>query len=255
MSGIVVRPVRFTDDVEAMQRFLHAVGLRPRMASDSGVWLDMVAEGGMVGLHSAASSDTGGKPGETRLSFEADDVETLAEELRQAGVAEIVIHDESYGQVLTCLDPLGDTIVVDARSDDLYGYRLVSGEAPAGGLRVVPVRFTDPKGPVGPWLESLRLTPVPDGDDSYRMYAAAGGDHGYVGLHYVYTDVLPIVAGPAAVHLTFATTESLDDVETRLITAGYVDAVVERQDFGAMLTVTDPDGRECQVHELPASAE
>lgn len=255
MSGIVVQPVRFTDDVAAMQQFLAAVGLRPRLASEGGAWVEMVAEGGMVGLHSVASSDTGATAGQTSLAFEADDVAALADELRDAGVGDVVIYDESYAKVLTCRDPLGDTIVINGRSDDLYGYRLVSAEAPAPGLRVVPVRFTDPTGPMGPWLESLRLTLAPGGDDSYRMYGAAGGDHGYVGLHAVYGDDLPIFAAPAAVHLTFATTEPLDDAATRLVAAGYSDAAVERKEFGAMLTVTDPDGRECQVHEHASHAQ
>jgi hypothetical protein len=255
MSGIVVRPVRFTDNIEAMQRFLATLGLRPRMASESGLWLDMVADGGMVGLHDAASATSGAAAGETRLSFEADDLATLAWELRNAGVDDVVIYDESYGQVLTCRDPLGDTVAVDGRPEDLYGYRIVVGEAPVAGLRVVPVRFTDPKGPMGSWLEALRLTPDAHGDDSYRMYAAGEGDHGYVGLHYVYSEDLPIVSGPAAVHLTFATTEPLDEVASRLIEAGYADAGVTREAFGAILSVTDPDGRECQVHELAPSLE
>jgi hypothetical protein len=250
MSGIVVRPVRFTDDLPAMQRFLQVVGLRPRLVAESGSWVDMVADGGMVGVHDAATADSGAKAGETHLGFEADDITALAGELRAAGVADVVIHDESYGQVLTCTDPLGDTIAIDGRPDDLYGYRVLSGDAPVPGLRVVPVRFTDPTGPLGAWLEALRLTPDPSGDDSYRRYAAGDGAHGFVGLHHVYSDDLPVVRGPAAVHLTFATTESLDAVASRLHGAGYTDAVVTREDFGAMLTVTDPDGREGQVHEL-----
>jgi hypothetical protein len=253
MSGIVVRPVRFTDDVDAMRRFLETMGLRPRLAAESGLWVDMVADGGMVALHDAASATSGAKAGETHLSFKADDLPTLAAELRDAGVEDVVIYDESYGVVLTCRDPLGDTIAIDGRPEDLYGYRVVAGEPPTEGLRVVPVRFTDPNGPMGPWLEALRLTPHPHGDGSYRMYAAGDGEHGYVGLHYVQSEDLPIVPGTAAVHLTFATAEPLDQIASRLAGSGYTDAVVLREDFGAMLTVTDPDGRECQVHELAPS--
>jgi hypothetical protein len=251
MSGIVVRPIRFTDDVSAMQWFLETVGLRPRLAAEAGGWVDMVAAGGMVALHDAASSATGGKPGETRLSFEADDVKDLAQRLIDAGVPDATVYDEAYGQVLTCSDPLGDAVHIDGRSEDLYGYRVVDAEPPGENLRVVPVRFTDPQGPLGPWLEALGLTKPGQGDGSYVMYAAGGGDHGYVGLHYVYADELPIVPGPAAVHLTFVTDEPLDDVAARLAAGGFTDAEVTREDFGAMLSVTDADGRECQVHEAP----
>ena len=107
MSAVVVRPVRFTDDVKAMQAFLEAMGLRPRIEAEAGGWVDMVAGGGMVALHSAASSATGGKPGQTSLSFEADDLTSLANQLREAGCEGVSVHDEAYGKVLTCSDPLG----------------------------------------------------------------------------------------------------------------------------------------------------
>jgi hypothetical protein len=78
--------------------------------------------------------------------------------------------------------------------------------------------------------------------------------HGYVGLHHIYSDDLPIVGGAAAVHLTFSTEEPLDDVARRLVDSGHGDASVSRQEFGAMLTVTDPDGQQVQVHEAPQLA-
>ncbi|HEY2794225.1 MAG TPA: hypothetical protein VGJ28_17805, partial [Micromonosporaceae bacterium] len=77
MTGIVVRPVRFTDNVAAMRSFLEVLGLRSRIASDNGTWVDMSAGGGLVALHDAASSDTGGVRGATRLSFESDDLDGL----------------------------------------------------------------------------------------------------------------------------------------------------------------------------------
>jgi hypothetical protein len=251
MSGIVVRPIRVTDDVYAMQGFLETLGLRPRIMAEAGGWVEMVAGGGMVALHDAATSDHGATSGETRLAFEVDDVTGLAERLLDAGVEDVTVYDEAYGKVVTCTDPLGDTVSVDGRSDDLYGYRVVQPDTPAATLRVVPVRFTDPKGPYGVWLEALGLSRVPGGDDAYAMYAARGGEHGYVGLHQVYSDDLPIVPGPAAVHLTFVTDEPLDAVAARLVAAGFADTVVAHEDFGSMLSVTDADGRECQVHEAP----
>ena len=39
MSRIVVRPIRFTDDVNAMQGFLETLGLRPRIAAEAGGWV------------------------------------------------------------------------------------------------------------------------------------------------------------------------------------------------------------------------
>ncbi|MDX6366423.1 MAG: hypothetical protein QOK30_1499 [Nocardioidaceae bacterium] len=255
MNTTVVRPIRFTDNVEAMQGFLETLGLRPRIMAEAGGWVEMIAGGGMVALHDAASSDHGATSGETRLAFEIADVAGLAERLVDAGVEDVTVYDEAYGKVVTCTDPLGDTLSIDGRSDDLYGYRVVQADTPAASMRVVPVRFTDPRGPYGPWLEALGLRRVAGGDDAYAMYAAAGGENGYVGLHQVYSDDLPIVPGPAAVHLTFATDEPMDDVAARLVAAGFADAVLVHEDFGSMLRVTDVDGRECQVHGAPPGDE
>jgi hypothetical protein len=63
VTGIVVRPVRFTDNIEPMRAFLELIGLRPRIESVGGGWIDLVADGGMIALHSAAASDSGGFQG------------------------------------------------------------------------------------------------------------------------------------------------------------------------------------------------
>jgi hypothetical protein len=249
MNAIVVRPIRFTDNLEAMQGFLEILGLRPRILSERGGWVEMVAGGGMVALHDAASSVVGATSGDTCLGFDVDDVMDLARRLVDAGVDDVTVYDEAYGQVLSCTDPMGETLQVDSRSDDLYGYRVVHADAPSGGLGVVPIRFTDPRGPMGSWLEALGLTRVSGGDDAYVMYAAGGGAHGYVGLHAVYDD--DVRPGRADALLTFVADEPVADVAARLAARGYTDARVERADFGSILSVTDPDGQECQVHEAP----
>ena len=249
-SGLVVRPVRFTEDVAAMRSFLETLGLAPRVEAESGSWVDMVAGGGMVALHDAASSGTGGAHGQTRLSFEADDVDALAGSLKEAGFADATVHDENYGRILTVTDPLGD-FVVDERSGDLYGYRLHDIDRANKAWRVVPVRFTDEGPAYAGFLHALGLTGEPN--DSYATFAASGGEHGYVGVHHVYDENLPIVAGPgAASHLTFTTAEDLEQVADRLREAGHTDVSITREEFGAFITVTDTDGQEVPVHELPS---
>ncbi|MGI8577317.1 MAG: VOC family protein [Nocardioidaceae bacterium] len=248
-SKIVVRPVRFTDNLQPMQAFLEILGLRPRVEAEAGGWVDMVAGAGMVALHSAADSDSGGLPGQTRLSFEADDVHALAKSLEEAGVEEVTVYDESYGQILTCRDPLGDQVHIDGHSHDLYGYRLhpLHVDIP---LTVLPVRFTDPRGRYGDFLRALGLRLRGEADEHYTAYAAENGDHGLVGLHFVYTEQLPIVPGPGAAHLTFETTEPIFEVANRLSGKGFA-AQVTQEDFGSMLSATDPDGQEIQVHQAP----
>ena len=66
MNEIVVRPLRFSADVPAMRAFLETLGLRSRIESERGGWVDMVAGRGMVALHDAASSSTGAKARDTR---------------------------------------------------------------------------------------------------------------------------------------------------------------------------------------------
>jgi hypothetical protein len=251
MNAIVVRPVRFTDNLEAMQLFLEVLGLRPRILSERGGWVEMIAGGGMVALHDAASSVVGATSGDTCLGFAVDDVKDLARRLIDAGVDDVTVYDEAYGQVLSCTDPMGETLQVDSRSDDLYGYRVVNADAPPAGLRVAPIRFTDPKGPMASWLEALGLTRVGGGDDAYVMYAAGGGEHGYVGLHAVYDDDERVRPGHADALLTFVSDEPVADITSRLTAGGYPDARVERADFCSILSVTDPDGQKCQVHEAP----
>jgi hypothetical protein len=251
MTSVVVCPIRFTDSLPAMRHFLELLGLRPRIESERGGWVDMVAGAGMVALHSAAESASGATAGETRLGFEADDVRLLAARLRRCGVPDATVYDEAYGEVLTCTDPLGDAIAVNGRSTDLHGYRTHQAE-PDDRWRVMPVRFTSPLGPYGDFLEVLGLLRRGKPNDYYVIHA--GPDRaGQVGLHYVYSGDLPLVPGPAAVHLTFETDEALESVADRLASHGHSDATITTESFGSMLTVTDPDGRECQVHTPPAA--
>lgn len=118
-----VRPVRFTDDVAAMRRFLEAMGLRARITSDGGGWVDLTAAAGLVGLHDAASSATGTAAGVTTLSFESEEpLEILLDRLHAAGFADAHIVDEAYGRVLVVTDPDGVEVHVDEVMSDLYGY-------------------------------------------------------------------------------------------------------------------------------------
>lgn len=252
MSGIVVQPIRFTDDVAAMRDFLTVLGLRARLESDRGGWVDLASGGGRAALHSAATSATGAIHGETHLSFETDDVDALADRLKTAGIEGVTVYDEAYGRALDCRDPVGGTITVNEQSEDLYGYRRLGDEAEPSALRVSPVRFTDPQGPYCGFLEALGLTRRGESNEYYVTYAAADGDHGLVGLHYVYAEELPLVEKPGAatVQLTFQTTEALDDVARRLADSGF-DAPITREEFGSFVTVTDPDGQEVQIHEAP----
>ena len=119
-----VRPVRFTNDVAEMRRFLEALGLNARIAADGGGWVDFTTGSpGLAALHDAATAQTGYQAGQTTLSFEADEpLEPLQERLAQAGFTDAHIVDEAYGRTLFVTDPDGVWVAIDGVQTDLHGY-------------------------------------------------------------------------------------------------------------------------------------
>ena len=243
--SIVVRPVRFTDDVPAMQAFLELLGLQPRISFNRPGWVDLAGSAGLVALHAAAHSATGGVPGETRLSFEVDDAEATAKSLHEHGIEATVV-DEAWGRVLELVDPLGAPVIADEAQHDLYGYTRHEVDATAPAPVVVPVRFTDEAAAYDGFLRALGLSgePAPGG---YTTYAAPDGG-GEVGVHHVYGDDLPIVGSGASVHLTLAVDGTVDEVQASLERGGFTVTRFD-EDFGSFLDITDPDGQSVQVHE------
>jgi hypothetical protein len=217
MNEVVIRPLRFTADVPAMRAFLETLGLRSRIESERGGWVDMVAGRGMVALHDSAASSTGGQAGETRLAFEADDIDELKARFDAAGYQDATVFDEAFGRVFSVVGPENTTIWVDERSKDLYGYKLNDAQ-PDPRWSVTPqFRVGDQTA----WLQFLELL---------------GGD----------SAALVRFGPPAAeleVQLEFGTTESLADVAQRLTTAGY-----QPQQAEGALTILDPDGQTVRVH-------
>ena len=249
---VVVRPVRFTDGLDQMRGFLETLGLQARIESERGGWVDMVAGSGMVALHSAATSNTGARAGETRLSFEGLDLDRLTDELRAAGFADATVWDEAYGRVLSVTDPLGDQIWVDGYDDDNYGFRVHEPERDTR-LSVMPVRFADPVGQMRGFLEAFGLAARPVGQEEHddpRQFAVYGGHTGLVALHPP-LQTSQIITGPGAVQLGFETQEPLAELADRLTVAGHRDAVVRSEVFGQRLDVTDPDGQPVLVRPAP----
>ncbi len=122
MTTITLRPVRFTDQVEAMTAFATDLGLVARVESVGGGWVDLFAGGGGgLALHDAATSDTRQPAGRTGLSFECEDADALATRVRDAGY-EAVVHDEGYARVVSLIAPDGTLVLADERQTDLHGY-------------------------------------------------------------------------------------------------------------------------------------
>ncbi len=166
----VARPVRFTDDIPAMQAFLERFGLQPRITSDRPGWVDLAGAAGLVALHSAKDSTTGAIHGETRLSFELEDADAAAAALRGAGF-DVSVIDESWGRTLELIDPDGRTMLCDERSDDLYGYTAHPVDPARLGPLVVPVCRTSDPTAYGAMLKALGV-----GHDEVEVRAAAAED-------------------------------------------------------------------------------
>lgn len=248
MSALTVRPVRFTDHLAEMQRFLELLGLRTLIVSDGGGWCDLAGAAGRVALHSAADSSSGGLPGQTRLSFETADAAALAHRLSNGGVPGVTVFDEAYGRVLTCTDPDGATLAADERSDDLYGYRQGASDVEPT-MRVRPVKFADPAGAYGQFLLVAGLTAVDDVRAFCRDFAADAGAQGTVRLRPGAGEP-PVVAsaGAAAVQLAFESPEPLAQVAERLTRGGFP-ANVLTDELGPLVSVRDADGQPVEVRQ------
>lgn len=128
---LVVLPVWYPRDLDATERLVRALGLQPRIASDSGNWRDFSAGGGgLVALHAdadASDADPAAAPARprTELSFEyRGDLEAFAERLERAGF-ETVIVDEAYNRTVLVTTPDGWQLWINEAQSDLHGFRRV----------------------------------------------------------------------------------------------------------------------------------
>lgn len=115
VGDIAVQPIWFQADLAEPRAILEALGLRGGIASDRGGWVEMLGDGGSVGLHEGEAG--------IGLSFEArGDLDALAARLQDAGFAASVV-DEAFARTIRIPDPDGgDEIWINSVQDDLHGY-------------------------------------------------------------------------------------------------------------------------------------
>ncbi|WP_040162842.1 glyoxalase/bleomycin resistance/dioxygenase family protein [Microbacterium gorillae] len=241
---LTVQAIRFTTDVPAMRTFLERLGLVAVITAsdpetDADTWAVMRSGSGDVLLHALATATSPAVAGQTELSLETDDLDALADRF---GLTPI---DESYGRMVQLTDPLGDEVWVNGAQTDFYGYATADA-SPDPAVSVAPVRFTDPSGAYGAFLERLGMTAAEGGDEWFRSFRA---DRGSVGLHVARPgEFEQFLRGDhgARVHLTLSTTQDLHALADRLRADG-IDVRVD-ESFGTMLELTDPDGCPLQIH-------
>lgn len=114
-GSIAVQPTWFQQDLTEPRAILEALGFRAGIAADGGGWIEMLCDGGMIGLHA-------GEP-RVGLSFEArGDLDAVAARLRDAGFAASVV-DEAFARTIRIPDPDGgDEVWINGVQDDLHGY-------------------------------------------------------------------------------------------------------------------------------------
>lgn len=134
-ADLAVMPMLVTPDVgAAADWFTTALGLRRRISSEGGGWVDleMPDGGGLLGIHLAENLDSPPPPqapGSSMrevavgLTFEHNDVDALLELVREAGLEDAHVVDESYNRTLLVDCPDGETIWVNGEQTDMYGYR------------------------------------------------------------------------------------------------------------------------------------
>lgn len=252
---LLVQPIRFTDNIDAMSNLLKALGLSVSISSDKGGWVVFAGQTGTVALHSAADSARGAQQGETSLSFEATDLEELARRLTANGFGndghpeESLVYDEAYGRAIT-ITIGSEELIINGRSDDLYGYSS-TGVTPgpdASDLRVTPIRFVDDQMADRRLLEALGFTVVGEPSE-YFTKLTLPDPGGSVGLHPT-GDESRVIPGPFAVGLSFETTTALSEIVRRAESAD-APAQLHESEWGDHVAITDPDGQQLQVHAAP----
>lgn len=111
-----VMPIWYVDDIQYGTTVFEALGLRRRLSSDSGSWVDAVADGGgLAALHAGPSP-------RIELSFEfRGDVTTLADALVAEGFDARIL-DEAYNRTILIALPTGGDLWVNGAIEDSYGY-------------------------------------------------------------------------------------------------------------------------------------
>lgn len=245
----VVCPHRFSADPPAMIAFLEVLGLRLAISTADRSFGILAGRGGRVAVHSAGLSASAVPAGRSSLSLEVSDATSAYDALMAAGL-DPVVWDEAYGTQVGLRDPFDHGVWVNGQMRDLYGYVAHEESAPSP-VEVAAVYYNRDFDAAASFFGSFGFTGT-DGLEGWRPLRGGNGS-GVLGLHDGPPQRGPHsaddpVSPSALVDLSFWTTEPLADLTTRFRAAGH--AVRIDDDCAAPHhTVTDPDGRELELHQ------
>jgi len=117
-----IRPIHFVPDVAEAVRFYEALGLHTEVSSRSGLWIEMRAAGGELGLHDATTAADGKGRHGLSLNFVSDEpLEEVEQRLRRAGFPpDGAIVDQEWGRSLYVRAPDASVVQIDEQDRELY---------------------------------------------------------------------------------------------------------------------------------------
>lgn len=102
---------------------LEQYGLKPRIASDSGGWTDLMGHG-LFAFHSGTGKTVAHEPPHQPLVDvfgETGDIAAYQQRLKKTGLESALV-DEAYGRSLRIHQPDGSELWINETQQDLYGY-------------------------------------------------------------------------------------------------------------------------------------
>lgn len=246
---LVIRPIRYTSDVEAVRTWAGRLGMAPLLESPG--WYVFGADRGRLAIHEVPAGDA--LDGSTTLAFETDDLDALEQRWQQAGLVTRRIDD--YGiPLLFAETPFGGEIAAGELSPD-------DGAARESDLVLMPMLVADDVPAAADWFASwgLRRRISSEGGGWTDMEVEGEGGilaiHGRGDLSSTPPPEAPADASSGvrelAVSLNFEHPD-VDDLCERLLAAGLDDARVHDEAYNRTLIVTSPDGDQVWVNGVMA---
>lgn len=244
---LVVRPIRYTSQVDPMREWAARLGMVPLLESPG--WHVLGAGRGRLAVHEVPAGDP--LDGTTTLAFETDDLDALEQRWREAGLS------------TRRTDELGIPLVF-ARTP--FGGEMAAGElSPQGGsarepgLVVMPMLAIADVPAAARWFSGWGLRRRISSESGGWTDLEVDDDGGLIALHALgdlesEPPVQPDDAarpGELAVSLSFEHGD-VDALLERVRAAGLVDARVHDEAYNRTLLVRCPDGDEIWVNGVMA---
>lgn len=232
---LIVRPIRYTADLRAMQSWAETLGMQTLVATDD--WTVLDAGRGRLALHRVDSSDP--LAGTTSLAFETDDLDALERAWSSAGL--VTRRVDSVGMALLfAATPFGGEIAAGQLSPEPASASQVDP-----GLTVMPMLVADEVEATARRFQLWGLRPRTISDGGSWVDLRIPDDGGLLAIHsrdsLEFADPSADVHGELSVGLTFEHPD-VDALLERVRASGNDRAHVVDESYNRTLLVPSPDG-------------